>query len=68
MPRKMLDWVMRKKEIPEVLVGSVMSLYEGERTSVRVDSELSEEFELWRCTEDFCWHRFFFAVVVDVVS
>ena len=32
---------MRKKGIPEVLVRSVMSLYEGAKTGVRVDSELS---------------------------
>ena len=37
---------MRKKGIPEVLVRPVMSLYEGARTRVRVDSELSEEFEV----------------------
>ena len=32
--------------IPEVLVRSVISLYEGANTRVRVDSELSEEFEI----------------------
>ena len=37
---------LRRKGIPEVLVGSVMSLYEGARTRVRLDSELSEEFEV----------------------
>ena len=37
---------MRKKGIPEVLVRSVMSLYEGAMTRVSVDSELSEEFEV----------------------
>ena len=30
----------------EVLVRSVMSLYEGAKTKVRVDSELSEEIEV----------------------
>ena len=35
---------MRKKEILEVMVRSVMSLYEGAKTGVRVNSELSEEF------------------------
>ena len=43
-PRKVLGWAMRKKETPEDLVRSVMSLYEG--TKSRVDSELSEEFEV----------------------
>ena len=44
--RKVLEWAIRKKEIPEVLVSSVMSLYDGAKTRVRVDSELSEEFEV----------------------
>ena len=41
-----MEWAMRKKGIPEVLVRSVMSLYEGAKTIVRVDSELSEEMEV----------------------
>ena len=45
-PRKMLEWAMRKTGIPEVLVRSVMSLYEGAKPVVRVDCELSEEFEV----------------------
>ena len=42
-PRKVLEWEIRKVRIPEVLIGSVMSLYEREKTRVRVDSGLSEE-------------------------
>ena len=38
--RKVLEWAMRKKEIPEVSVRSVMNLHEGAKTRVRVDSEL----------------------------
>ena len=45
-PRKILEWAKRKKGIPEVLVRSVMSLYDGTVTRVREDSELSEEFEV----------------------
>ena len=37
---------MRKKGIQEVLVRQVMSLYEGAETRARVDSALSEEFEV----------------------
>ena len=43
---KVLEWAMRKKGIPDVMVRSLMSLYEGEKTRVRVDSQLSEEFEV----------------------
>ena len=42
-PRKMLERAMRWKGISEVWVRSQMSLYEGAKTRVRVDSGLSEE-------------------------
>ena len=67
--RKMLKWAVRKKGIPEVLFRSVMSLYEGEKTRVRVDSELSDEFEV-----EVGMHQgsvlspFLFTVVADVVT
>ena len=65
----MLEWAMRKKGIPEVLVSSVMSLYEAAMTRVRVDSELSEE-----CKAKEGMHQrsvlspFLFAMVVDVAT
>ena len=60
---------MRKKEIPEFLVRSVMSLYEGAKTSVRVDSELSEEFDVKvGMHQGSVLSPFPFAVVVDVVT
>ena len=37
---------MRKKGIPDVLVRSVICLYEGAKTRVSLDSELSEELEV----------------------
>ena len=48
-PRKVLEWAMRIKGIPEVLVSLVMSVYEGDKTRVRVDSELSVgcEVKVW---------------------
>ena len=64
-----VKWAMRKKQIPEVLVRSVMSLYEGTNTGGRVQSELSEE-----CEVKFGMHQgpvlstFLFAVVGDVVT
>ena len=36
-PMKLLEWEMRKKGIPDILVRSVMCLYEGAMTRVRVD-------------------------------
>ena len=45
-PRKVLEWAMRKRAIPEAMVRAVMSLYEGAKTRVRIGLELSEEFEV----------------------
>ena len=60
---------MRKKGIPEVCVRSVMSLYEGAKTRVRVDSELPEEFEAEvRMHQGCVLSPFIFVVVVDVVT
>ena len=41
-----MEWAMRKRGVPEVMVRAVMSLYEGAKTRVRVGQELSEEFEM----------------------
>ena len=45
-PRNVLEWAVRKKGIEKNLVRSVMSLYEEAKTTVRVDSQLTEEFEV----------------------
>ena len=42
--RKVMEWTMRKKGLPEVIVRAVMSLEHGAKTKVRVGSELSQEF------------------------
>ena len=68
-PRKALEWALRKKEIPEVLVRSVTSLYEGAKTRVRVDSELSEEFEVKvEMHQGSVQSPFLFALVANVVT
>ena len=43
-PRKVFEFAMRKKGI--VLVRSVMSVYEGAKTRVIVDFELSDKFDV----------------------
>ena len=45
-PQRVMEWAMRKKGLPEILVKAVMSLYEGAETKVRVRSGLSEEFSV----------------------
>ena len=55
--------------IPEVLVRSLMSLYEGANTRVGVDFVLSEECEvIVRMHQGSVLSPFLFAVMVDVVT
>ena len=53
--RNVLELARREKGIPEILVRSVMSLYEGAKTRVGVDSYLPEEFKF----KYVCCHLFF---------
>ena len=45
-PRKVMEWAMRKKGLSEVMVRAVISLYDGAKTRVRVGSAYSEEFKV----------------------
>ena len=45
-PRRVMEWAMRKKGLPEILVKAVMSLYEGAETKVKVGLGLSEDFSM----------------------
>ena len=45
-PKKVMEWIVRKKGLSEVRVWAVMSLYDGAKTRVRVGSTYSEEFEV----------------------
>ena len=67
-PRKVLEWAMRKRCIPEVMVRAVMSLYEGAKTRVRVGLELFEEFEVKvEVHQGSVLSPLIFAIVVDMV-
>ena len=45
-PRIVMQWALRKKGLPEILVKAVMSLYEDSKTKVKVGSEFSEKFSV----------------------
>ena len=45
-PRRVLEWAMRKRGIPEAMVRAVMSLYEDGKTRVKVGLQLFEEFKV----------------------
>ena len=68
-PRKVMEWALRKKGLAEVLVQAVMSLYEGSRKKVRVGTGTSEEFEVRVSVhQGSVLSPLVFAIVVDVVT
>ena len=67
-PRKIMEWAMRKKGLPEVIVRVVMSLYHRVKTKVRVGSEFSEEFLVQTGVhQESVLSPLFFPIVVDVI-
>ena len=44
--KKVMEWAVRKKDLPKAIVRAVMSLYQSEKTKVRLRFELSEEFQV----------------------
>ena len=68
-PRRVLEWAMRKRGIPEAMVRAVMSLHEGAKTRVRVGLELSVEFEVKvGVHQGSAPLPLLFAIVVDVIT
>ena len=68
-PRKVMEWALRKKGLAEVLVQAVMSLYEGSGMKVRVGSGTSKEFGVSvGVHQGSVLSPLIFAIVVDVVT
>ena len=68
-PRKVMEWAMRKKGLSEVIVRAIMSLYDGAKTRVRVGSAYSEEFEVKvGVHQGSVLSPLLFAIVVDVIT
>ena len=68
-PRKVMEWAMRKRGLPEQMVRAVMSLYKGAKTRVRVGSGMSEEFGVKvGVHQGSVLSPLVFSIVVDVVT
>ena len=64
-----MEWGMRKKGFPGVIVRAVMSLYLGAKTKVRVGSELSQKFLVQvGVHQRSVLSPLLFAIAVDVIS
>ena len=65
-PKKVMEWTMRKKGLLEVIVRAVMSLYDGAK---RVGCAYSEEFEVKvGIHQGSVLSPLLFAIVVDVIT
>ena len=68
-PRRVMEWAMRKKGLPETLVKAVMSLYEGAETKLRVGSGLSVKFSVKvGVHQESVLSPLLFAMVIDEVT
>ena len=68
-PRKVTEWALRKRGIPETMVRAVMSLYEGAKSRVRVGTKLSEAFRVKvGVHQGSVLSPLVFAIVIDVVT
>ena len=67
-PRKVMEWAVRKNGFPEVIVRAVMSLYHGAKTKVRVASKFSEEFLVQVACIKNLLSPLLFAIAVDAIS
>ena len=68
-PRKVMEWAMRKKGLSEVIVWAVMSLYDGAKTRVRVGSAYSEKLEVKvGVHQGSVLSPLLFAIVVDIIT
>ena len=68
-PRRVMEWDMKKKGLPEILVKAVMSLYEGAETKVRVGYGLWEEFSVEvGVQQGSVLSPLLFAMVIDEVT
>ena len=68
-PRKVMEWGVRKKGLSEVMAPAVMSLYDGAKTRVRVGSAYSEELKVKvGVRQESVLSPLLFAIVVDVIT
>ena len=66
-PRKVIEWALKKKLVPERLVQAVMSMYKGAKTRFKVGDGHSEEFDVG-VHQGSVLSPFLFSIVLDVLS
>ena len=68
-PRKVIEWALRKMLVPERLVQAVMSMYKGAKTRVKVGGGHSEKLDVGvGVHQGSVLSPFLFSIVPDVLS
>ena len=68
-PRRVMQWALRKKGLLEILMKVVISLYEGSKTKIEIGSEFSEKFYVVvGVHQGLVFSPLLFTIVVDVVK
>ena len=67
-PRRGMQWALRKKGLPKIWVKVMMSLYVGSKTKVKVGSEFLKEFFVAIGVHQGVVSSLLFAIVVDVMT
>ena len=68
-PRKVIEWALKKKLVPERLVQAVMSMYKRAKTRLQVEGGHSEEFDVGvGVPKKSVFSPFLFSIVLDILS
>ena len=67
--RKVIEWALNKRHVPESLVQAIMGLYKGAKTRVQVGDGYSEEFDVGvGVHQGSVLSPLLFTIILDVLS
>ena len=68
-PKRVIEWAVKRRGVPELLVRAVMKMYEGAETKVRCRNTLSDSFPVHvGVHQGLVLSPLLFAIIIDVLS